>query len=378
MDFSAHNQEVKKVWEAYNSGDPYRVPMRIGANPRIYLLNKELNKENISFEKYINDVDTMIEVQLKFQNYVRHNIIADHEMGLPYNDGWFVWPDMQNFYEAAWYGAKIVFCEDNCPTTKEILNNDNKNMLFEKGIPDAFGGGYIKALEQYEYMKTQVGRKGYKGVEIGSVGLPSYYSDGPFTVACNLRGATQLCYDIFEDPDYVEQLLDFITDATIYRIKTWNKRFLGKETTPTYFFADDSLQLLSLDTYKDLVLPRHRRIVAALSDGVNHIHLCGNTSRFYPLMRDELNIRSFETGFPIDHGEIVRELGPDVEVLGGPHIDLLLSGTPEAVREETKKILLDIKPHKKFILRDANNLCPNTPPENIKAMYDAVKEFGKY
>ena len=33
---------------------------------------------------------------------------------------------------------------------------------------------------------------------------------------------------------------------------------------------------------------------------------------------------------------------------------------------------------RRFILREANNMAPCTPVENIEAMYDAAKEFGKY
>jgi hypothetical protein len=32
----------------------------------------------------------------------------------------------------------------------------------------------------------------------------------------------------------------------------------------------------------------------------------------------------------------------------------------------------------RFVLREANNLAPCTPVENITAMYEAGKEFGVY
>jgi hypothetical protein len=32
----------------------------------------------------------------------------------------------------------------------------------------------------------------------------------------------------------------------------------------------------------------------------------------------------------------------------------------------------------RFILKEANNLPPTTPPENLAAMYRAVKEAGSY
>ena len=88
---------------------------------------------------------------------------------------------------------------------------------------------------------------------------------------------------------------------------------------------------------------------------------------------------SFDTGFPVEHGKLLRTLGPDVQVNGGPHVGLLLHGTPDAIRAETRRILEEVKPEsKKFIIREGNNLSPCTPPENIKAMYDTVLEYGRF
>ena len=381
MDFSAHNEEVKRVWEAFSQGTPYRVPMMLGINPRFYLLDPKLNTEGVQFRDYSENPDIMMDIQMKNQDYIRHNIYADHEMGLP-KDGWRVYVDLQNYFEAAWFGADVVFYENNCPASAEMLRDeDTKSRLFDQGIPDPFGNVYAGALEKYEYMKTKIGTTGFKGVPIGSVGLPTYGTDGPMTVACNLRGTTEFCTDILADPDYAEELLDYITDATIERIRAWNKRFLGVEKTPSFGFADDSIQLIGKDTYRDLVLPRHKRLIEALStcEQPHSIHLCGDATRHFPMLKEELNIMSFDTGFPVEHGKLLRTLGPDVQVNGGPHVGLLLHGTPDAIRAETRRILEEVKPEsKKFIIREGNNLSPCTPPENIKAMYDTVLEYGRF
>jgi uroporphyrinogen decarboxylase len=107
--------------------------------------------------------------------------------------------------------------------------------------------------------------------------------------------------------------------------------------------------------------------------------LCGDAYRHFRILRDELNIMAFDTGFPIDLAKATRELGPEVRLQGGVHVTILRDASPEGVREECRRILLSgVKENKKFIFRDANNLAPHTPLENILAMYDAVKEFGKY
>ena len=88
---------------------------------------------------------------------------------------------------------------------------------------------------------------------------------------------------------------------------------------------------------------------------------------------------AFDTGFPVDHGRLRRELGPEVRISGGPHVELLRTGTPKQVRAETKRILQSgIMEGGKFVLREGNNLAPGTPPENVAAMYGACKEYGVY
>ena len=380
IDFTEHNNEVREVWKAYNEGNPVRIPMILGINPRVWLLDNKLNTDKITFEKYSTDPDTMIDIQLKNEYYIRHNIYADHEMGMPEN-GFHAYVDYQNYFEAGWYGAKIIYPPGNSPTNEILLNDDNKNILFEKGFPDPFGNSYVKALEMYEYMQSRINKKEYKGCPLTGVGLPAFYTDGPMTNACNIRGATEFCIDIYEDPEYAERLLDYITDATIMRIKAWNKRYGNREIGDSFGFADDSVQLLSSDMYRDLILPRHKRLIKELSTGKyrNSIHLCGDATRHFKMIRDELNVYSFDTGYPVKHGELVRELGEDVQIYGGVHVGALLHGNKDTVIKETKRIMDEVKPYtKKFIMREANNLSPCTPLENLKAMYETVKTFGKY
>ena len=109
------------------------------------------------------------------------------------------------------------------------------------------------------------------------------------------------------------------------------------------------------------------------------IHLCGDATRHFVTLRDELNVQSFDTGFPVDFGKLRRELGPDVEIMGGPPVADLLHGTPESVYEKSKQILLSgIKEGGRFILREGNNLPPCTPVENLEAMYRACLDYGTY
>ena len=379
-DFAKHNDEVRKVWQAFNEGNPTRVPIIFGLNPRFLLLDEKHNPQGVSFQEYSENPDVMLEWQLRLHDFVRHNMIMDAEMGLP-SEGWDVGVDFQNYYEAAWFGCEVRYAPGEVPDSVPMLTDERKNLLFDRGIPDPLGGLMASNLEFAGHFQ-ELKEKGfeYKGKPLRNIGLSGMGTDGPFTVACNIRGATQICFDIYEDPDYVHRLLDYIVDATIARIQALRRLRNEAMKTKAWGFADDSISLLSLAVYREFVLPPHRRLVETFSEGgPNSIHLCGDATRHFKTLRDELNVMNFDTGFPVDFGALRKELGPDVQILGGPSTALLRWGTVAEVRAEVERILKSgIMEGGKFVLREGNNMAPGTPLENIRAVWETGREFGRY
>jgi len=380
-DFTQHNAEAAEVWERYDNGEPSRIPMTLGMNARMVILDEELSG-GVTFEKYYNDPKCMMETQLAFRRYEAFETVYDHAMGLP-ERGWHVYPDFQNDAECGWFGAEVKYSGNAVPFTIPLLRDDDKKKsLFKNGIPELFGGLLGKAFEYREYFLRQK-EKGFEflGRPIDSVGFPATGTDGPMTVACMLRGTTEFCLDLYEDPEYALALLEFITEAAIFRIKGLRKYFGQNEIEKSFGFADDSIQLLSQNDYRRFVLPFHKRLINELTDGTgrNSIHLCGDATHHFKTLQDELNIFSFDTGFPINFTKTFGELSRETQISGGVHVHTLLTAKPAEVREAVRKICEEVKPiSKRFVIRDANNVSPRTPLENISAMYDAVKEFGRY
>lgn len=377
-----HNDQVRAVWDAYRKGHPIRVPIIFGINVRFTMDIPEANPRQITFEQYFNNPQTMLERQLEHFFWIRHHIPQDAEMGLP-ETGWSVSIDFQNVYEAAWFGCPIRFFPGEVPDTVPILTEDNKKALLDSGIPDPFTGGLMaKNWDFYEFFRRKQ-EEGwtFMGKPIATVTPCGLGTDGPMTVCCNLRGATEFLLDLKEDTDFALELLDLVTSAIMERIRAY-RRHLGMEEKPKVFgFADDSIELLSLDDYRELVFPFHQRLVTELADvGASvHIHLCGDAQRHFLFLKENLGVRSIDTGFPVDLSRARRELGPEVELLGGPPVPLLRYGTSDDVRRSVTQILTSgVMEGGRFILREGNNLAPGTPLENIRTMYEVGKELGCY
>lgn len=380
MDFKQHNAEVDIIWDSYSKGHPIRMPMVTGVSDRFFVMNEFTNPKHVSFREYTENVELMFEMQCKFSECSKFNIVGDHKMGIP-EDGWVVNVDFQNYYEAAWYGCKVEFPEHEVPFAMPLLDDDNKNMLFEKGIPDPFGGFMEKAKIYYDKFYELSKNKLICGHKIKDIGAWFTGTDGMFTIACELRGAENICIDMYEDPDYYHQLMDFLTESTIHRMKSWRK-YMGKpEIEKAFWFADDSILLLSNETYIEFVLPYHKKLANALStlEDRGGVHLCGDATRHFKTIRDELNIYHFDTGFPVNHRELCLELGDEVTIQGGPPAQLIKGGTIDQIDIESKRIIESVKHiSKKFVFREGNDIPPYTPLKNIQALYDACRKYGKY
>jgi uroporphyrinogen-III decarboxylase len=58
---------------------------------------------------------------------------------------------------------------------------------------------------------------------------------------------------------------------------------------------------------------------------------------------------------------------------------VVIEGTPDYVKKETRRTLDIMKPGGGFVAGASHDfLLPETPLENVLAMFDAVDEFGKY
>lgn len=374
------NEEKQIVWQAYHNRKPVRVPMTIGANSRTVLFNKDWSPGGISFEDYFTKASALVETQLRFMEYQTQvlNQYCDNPVGRPRE--WTFYVDNQNSYDSLYFGAPVEFRDGQVADTTPILSGSDRDRIFKMDINHPLDNPFIKqCLRRYEDIKIAVGSLSHHGMTF-KVRPPLMGFDGHLTIATCLRGE-ELYADIYLDPDYVRRLLDFIHRAVIIRNRALAELFGEKVFSGTRGgFADDSIQLISNESYREMILPFHRAWYKLWSEeGPHSIHLCGDATRHFLTIHEELHIDSFDTGYPVDHGWLRRTLGNDVEILGGTETHLLLEGTPQQVYERTRDILKSgIMEGGRFILREANNLPPNCPEENLAAMYRCCLENGNY
>jgi len=201
----------------------------------------------------------------------------------------------------------------------------------------------------------------------------THTSHGPFTVAADLMGQTEMFVAIRERPDFVRELLSIVTDKII----TWLDFCWAEMGIPHRDFAwtDDLAAYLSADTYREIVLPYEQQLRFHFTGWVS-FHMCGHTDHLLEIFANELQIHEYQGfGWEVDLDRIARAMGGKVVLLGNVNPLTIAYGTPEQVKAETRRVLEKLAPYGGLIIQDGNNIAPGSPVANINAMMEAAEEY---
>lgn len=202
-----------------------------------------------------------------------------------------------------------------------------------------------------------------------------------------LRRMDNFLMDLLCNPDEVARLLDQLLER---HLKTLEKvcESVG-DIVDIIRFGDDlgmsSGPFMDADTYRTLFKPRHKQLcdyVKSHSKMHTFLHSCGSISLLIPDLIDagiEILNPVQTNAFRMEPEFLKREFGRDCTFWGGgvETVGTLNTGTPEEVREQVLERLEIMSVGGGFIFNTVHNILPDVPPQNIIAMFDAVKEFNQ-
>jgi uroporphyrinogen decarboxylase len=157
--------------------------------------------------------------------------------------------------------------------------------------------------------------------------------------------------------------------------------------------ADDLGQqnglLISLGMYKELIWPYHKQLFEfvkqkAKSKAYIFFHNDGAIYETIPLLIeagvDILNPWQVNCKGMDDTAKFKREYGKDLTIWGGSCDTqrVLPFGTPQEVKDETRRRIEDLAPGGGFIFAPIHVIQGHVPPENIVAWWETLQEYGKY
>lgn len=172
--------------------------------------------------------------------------------------------------ESSLFGVHPIFKENQCPwIAREPLIKDYTD-LKNLSTPDFYNSGLMPlAHRMYHEMQELAG-------DDLRITLPQWFR-GPFGVASHLRGVTNVLADLYLNPQFVHDLLRFLTDAR----KEWyveRAHFLDCSIEPGVLSNDEvNSPSLSPRLYEEFILPYEREL-CEFHNGIVYWHSCGNTT----------------------------------------------------------------------------------------------------
>lgn len=264
--------------------------------------------------------------------------------------------------EAEAFGSPVQFETEEIPTVREALIHDEEEAE-ELKVP-AVGAG--RTGECVKGIREACERITDRPVFAGII--------GPYSLAGRLLDMTEIMILCYEEPEMVETVLEKATEFLIAYAKAFKDAGANGVV-----MAEPAAGLLSPSLMEEFSNPYVKKVREAVEDDsfVVMYHNCGNIE---PLLGQiqEVDAKAYSFGNAIDIEKALEVIPQDRLVIG--NIDpagVLRNGTPEVVREETRKLLERCSKYPNFVIASGCDIPPMTPFENMDAFFETIEEFYK-
>lgn len=199
-----------------------------------------------------------------------------------------------------------------------------------------------------------------------------------FEIAWQLRGMNELLIDLVSNPELPRYIMSRLTELHVENTRRVLD-LIGDRLDMVYFYDDVATQtslMISPQTWRDEVRPHQARLVdLAHGRGIPVMYHCDGA--IYQLIPEliELGVDVLNPIQPdarnMDARRLKDEFGDRLAFHGGIDIaDTLPRGTPEEVADEVRRCVDVLGRDGGYILCSSHHIQPDTPVENILAMYD--------
>jgi uroporphyrinogen decarboxylase len=335
----------KELFKAMSEG---KMPERIPFVPVIYEHAAKVIGKSIS--ELCQSADLLVEAQLRSYELYKNDLIS-------------VGVDIYNVeYEAM--GAKFDYTDkDSLPATSDILVKCKENLKGLK-VPDPQKDGRMPMfLDAAERINKEVGS------EVGVSGTIM----GPFTLAAIARGFENIIMDMIDDPEFVEEQLEFALEVVLEYGKAFIDRGVGVAINESWIAPP----LLSPSFYKKYAVKYEKRLISELKEyGAASVALIsgGRTTPIISdmastgtslLMCDYSNDRKLFKKFCIEHDIILR---------ASIESKIVSNGSDEDIYKETKAVIDDCADYNKFVM-GCGVVGYDTKPDRLIRFREIVREL---
>ena len=203
------------------------------------------------------------------------------------------------------------------------------------------------------------------------VGIP-----GPWQEACFFRGFADMLTDLYEEPEFVHELLQLCTEYTIKKIE----RLRGTGIDCIMINESYAGCGISRSTYEEFMFPYDKQVVAAANKNgfLTSLHVCGKCKNFFdemiacePSIIEPLACAEYSGDIELE--EAIRRAGDRVALWGGMKERELAKG-PEAIKAEVYRCMELAKDKPGYILRGCGQFY-DADPADLKLIRKYAREY---
>jgi uroporphyrinogen decarboxylase len=269
-----------------------------------------------------------------------------------------------------WSRHVVVHTADNPPATNILPSKIGLPSVPTSWEPITGVREWPSGMELWKLIRRELG-------EHGVLGMPS----GATT--CLLWGPEEV-YAYMDDPRPFykrrEEMLQRVT-RRIERIATLAEK-------PDFLFCGGSGSLVwqSPAIFRELALPVLKHVTELATElGIpTHVHSCGPEKELVRMAAEETKLTVIDPLEPPPMGdcelsELKRRYGQRLVLKGNLHTtSVLLLGSVDQVVAASRKAIDDAGAGGRFILSTGDQCGRDTPDENIRAMVETARAYGRY
>lgn len=209
--------------------------------------------------------------------------------------------------------------------------------------------------------------------------FPDYHIEtligGPWSFAMELRGVEETMQDIYEDKEFLHDLMKYTTETIIVR----SLEVLDLGITP--FIGDPSagMSLISPTVYKEFVYPYHQQIVQAIHDKESRVvfHICGSVD----LIMEDLVSLGID-GISIDSPSSLKKMFAvgkgKLTIIGNVDPMLFVQGDFDQLETKVQECFEISKGEPKYAVAPGCQIPLSAPLENIKHFTACCHKYGAH
>jgi len=268
-----------------------------------------------------------------------------------------IFPMMDLTVEVESLGLKLDFPQNNNPSVAEhpIKNEEDLKILKNKWQ------GIAGRMKVFIDVMEKIAKK-YSIIKGG-------YVIGPFTMAGELMGSTDISIGVMLNPKFILEVLDFSV-----QIISEYAHALFDAGADMVVVLEPLAVLLSPKQYNKFSLSPFKKLVSNLNNKSLILHICGDTNHLIKPMLDS-GVIGLSLDSIMNFKKLKKIIPKEIALIGNlDPVKIFLQSTPDEVAESTRSLKDNMKDVDNFILSSGCDIPLDTPLENIEAFMKAARE----